>query len=154
MKIHAAKGTTRVPQRRRRHRGAEVIEAALVFPLLLGLAFGTVEFGYFFYLEHNLQAAAREGARAAIPAGAGDNTERGDLAIAAADRVMRSSGFGENLYEVTWEVLSDQDGEFFQVSVDVNWGEVNEGVRPMRMISLDDNGERFVTGTATMRIEQ
>jgi hypothetical protein len=27
-------------------------------------------------------------------------------------------------------------------------------VRPMRMISLDDNGERFVTGTATMRIEQ
>jgi len=139
---------------RRRRRGTEVLEAALVFPLLLALAFGTVEFGYYFYLEHNLQAAAREGVRAGIPAGAGDYDERGDLAIEAADRVMTASGFAPDSYEIAWEVLEGDDGEFFRVMVNTNWGDVNEGLRPMRLIQVGDNEERLVSGTATMRIEE
>ena len=39
---------------------AETLELAFALPLLLVLAFGTIEFGYWFYLEHNFQSAARE----------------------------------------------------------------------------------------------
>src|SRR5205823_6500363 len=59
----------RVPQvwrRQIRRRGTELLELGLVLGLiLLPVMFGTVEFGTYFYVEHNLQAAAREGARAA-----------------------------------------------------------------------------------------
>src|SRR4051812_16872520 len=49
-----------------RRRGNAVLEAALVLPILLALAFGTVEFGHFFYCKHTFQGAARDGARVAI----------------------------------------------------------------------------------------
>ena len=49
-----------------RPRGSAVLDAALVFPILLSLTFGTIEYGYYFYVKHSLQGAAREGARAAI----------------------------------------------------------------------------------------
>ena len=60
----------RARRRWRRRRGSEVLELALLLPLLLALTFGTVEFGFYFYLQHNIQAAAREGARAGVPYGA------------------------------------------------------------------------------------
>ena len=43
-------------RRLRRRRGGALIEAALVMPILLGLCFGMVEFGYFFFVKHTLQA--------------------------------------------------------------------------------------------------
>src|SRR3569833_782680 len=52
--------------RGRMRRGNAVLDAALVFPILLSLTFGTVEFGYYFYVKHTLQGAAREGCRAGI----------------------------------------------------------------------------------------
>src|SRR4051812_43809267 len=70
--------------------GAEVLEAALVFPILLALAFGTVEFGYYFYTEHNLTCAAREGARAGVPTSAASNPT--GATDAAVDVVMHQSG--------------------------------------------------------------
>src|ERR1700675_2516893 len=86
-------------QVRRRRRGSEVLEAALVFPILLALAFGTVEFGYYFYVEHNLESAAREGARAAVPAGL-DVSARADEVESAVDRVMTASGYQASDYEI------------------------------------------------------
>src|SRR6188508_1078119 len=59
-------------RRRGLRRGTEVLEMALVIPILMGLAVGLVEFGFFFFLQHNAQAAAREGARATVPFGATD----------------------------------------------------------------------------------
>ena len=56
----------RVVGGRRARRGNAVLETALVLPILLALSFGLVEFGYFFYVKHNMQGAAREGARVAI----------------------------------------------------------------------------------------
>ena len=53
--------------RRNRQRGNAVLETSLVLMFVLfPLTFGMVEFGYFFYVKHSLQGAAREGARAAI----------------------------------------------------------------------------------------
>jgi len=45
--------------------GAEIIEMALVLPLLLGLLFGIVEFGFLFQRYVFLTNAAAEGARVA-----------------------------------------------------------------------------------------
>jgi Flp pilus assembly protein TadG len=42
--------------------GQATIEMALVLPLLLGLTFNTVNFGYFFLMAVNLSAAPRSGA--------------------------------------------------------------------------------------------
>src|SRR5258708_27865599 len=58
------------PKISRRRFGGAVLETVLVMPVLLYLAFGVVEFGYFFYVKHSLEGAARDGCRAAIPAGA------------------------------------------------------------------------------------
>ncbi len=47
----------------RDERGAAVVEFAIIFPLLIILLFGMVDFGRAFFLRNNLVAAAREGAR-------------------------------------------------------------------------------------------
>lgn len=45
-------------------RGAAVVEFAIIFPLLIILLFGMIDFGRAFFLRNNLVSAAREGARA------------------------------------------------------------------------------------------
>jgi Flp pilus assembly protein TadG len=47
-------------------RGAELIEFALVFPLLLLVLFGIMDFGFLFQRYEVLTNAAREGARVAV----------------------------------------------------------------------------------------
>ena len=49
--------------RRRRERGAVLVEFAMVMPLLLGLTLGMVSFGTWYNNKLNLSTAAREGAR-------------------------------------------------------------------------------------------
>ena len=49
---------------RSRQRGAAAVEFALVLPLLLLLALGGVDWGWYFYLRGVVASAAREGARA------------------------------------------------------------------------------------------
>jgi Flp pilus assembly protein TadG len=51
---------------RRRRLGNAVLDAALVLPVLLSLTFGTVEYGYYFFLKHSMQGAVREGCRVGI----------------------------------------------------------------------------------------
>jgi Flp pilus assembly protein TadG len=48
---------------RRRARGQILVEFALVSPLLLGLLFGAIQFGYAFYTYNNLAKAVSGGAR-------------------------------------------------------------------------------------------
>jgi Flp pilus assembly protein TadG len=43
-----------------RRKGGALIETAFVLPVLLGLVFGCVEYGYFFYMKNIGAAAARE----------------------------------------------------------------------------------------------
>ena len=65
-------------QRLRSERGAELVEMALVLPVLLLVFMGIVEFGFMFMRFVVLTNAANEGARVAIlPSyGAGDAEER------------------------------------------------------------------------------
>ncbi len=50
-------------------RGASLVEFALVFPLFALLFFGIFEFGWYFYVQHTLQYATREGTRLALVGG-------------------------------------------------------------------------------------
>lgn len=54
------------PQRRLRDRGAVLIEAAIVMPLLLTLVMGIIEFGMVFSDMQTVGSSTRAGARAAV----------------------------------------------------------------------------------------
>ena len=66
----AVRGTSTVPRIRQGllacERGAELVEFALVFPMLLLVIVGIMDFGLLFQRYEVLTAAAREGARVAI----------------------------------------------------------------------------------------
>lgn len=57
---------TRLGHRARSERGAELIEFALVFPILLMVMLGIVDFGFLFQRMEVVTNAAREGARIAV----------------------------------------------------------------------------------------
>jgi Flp pilus assembly protein TadG len=62
-------------------RGASLIEAALVVPLLILLAFGAAEFGFVFLDFLNVSSAAREGAR--VGSAVGDAFDADTLILGA-----------------------------------------------------------------------
>src|SRR5688500_12619308 len=79
--------------RSRRRSGNALLDLAFVLPILLMLTFGAVEYGYALYVKHALQGAAREGARAAIVAGATQAQVQ-----AAIDGAMQVAGFPQTKY--------------------------------------------------------
>ena len=142
------------------------MDAALIFPVLLSLTFGSIEFGHFFYVKHTLQGAAREGARAAIVPGAtnANVTTAVTSAMTAAgiasnkyDVVIRSSSnVPSNLYTMTnsqLSALTDDTvssiaaGSGVSVIVWSNWGTI--GVRPIGVVGSTKN----VIGETVMRKE-
>lgn len=56
----------------RQEKGAELIEFALVFPVLLMTVLGIIDFGFLFQKYQVVTNAAREGARVAVLPGYGD----------------------------------------------------------------------------------
>jgi Flp pilus assembly protein TadG len=129
----------------RTRRGNAVLEAALVLPILLLLAFGTVEFGHFFYVKHNLQGAAREGVRAAI-IGSATNA---DVTRSVAD-AMALYGLANSGYSVTTSpgnISTAGEGDNVSVTVQCTWGEV--GMRPLALIGAN----KLVKAVAVMRKE-
>ncbi|MHC4131235.1 MAG: TadE/TadG family type IV pilus assembly protein [Planctomycetota bacterium] len=49
-----------------RYRGLGVVEAAIIFPILILLVFGLIEYGWLFLKMHQVHNAARHGARIAV----------------------------------------------------------------------------------------
>lgn len=137
---------------RRPRRGNAVLDMALVLPILLSLAFGTVEFGHFFWIKHNLQAAAREGARASIvPTATNQNV------IDAVKLSMDAAGIPQANYTVAItdtsatpvaiNVATVVAGTPIKVTVSASWGTV--GMRPLGVIS----SSKTVIGATVMRKE-
>jgi hypothetical protein len=62
----------RLPNRWRQERGAELVEFALVLPLMLLVLLGILDMGLLFQRYHVLTNAAREGARLAVLPGYAD----------------------------------------------------------------------------------
>ena len=134
---------------RRRRRGTEVLELGLVaFPILLTMVFGTIEFGTYFYVEHNMQAAAREGARAGVVAPA---DQRDDAVIAAVERVFSESSLNQMDGFSYDDPIIEVEDNYLNVTVRTTWDRVPEGLRPMLLIKNADKAE--LKGFAAMRIE-
>jgi Flp pilus assembly protein TadG len=122
---------------------------SLTLGILLYLSFGTVEFGYFFFVKNTVQGAAREGARVAItPTGSNaDVTTAVNGALQAAG--MRPADFTTTV-KVNNTVANCNTavgGQAIQVSVQATWGTV--GLRPLGIIKDD----KPVLAIATMRKE-
>lgn len=83
---------TTVPGAGRRSRAQALVEAALIFPLMLLLLLGLIDFGRAYYAGVALTAAAREGARLAIGPDQTDARVQQRVVEAAAD-AARWSGF-------------------------------------------------------------
>ena len=133
-------------RRRWQRAGTEILELALLLPLLLGLTFGTCEFGYYFFLQHNLQGAAREGARAAIPYGA----TQGD-AETKVSAFLSQAGLDPSLFTPSFSTDpgAASPGTDIIVTIDARWGDEGIGIRMLGFIDAD----KIVRGRAVMRKE-
>lgn len=56
-------------QKMRESRGGTAVEFALVLPFFALLILGTIDFGNYFFIEHTIQYATREGTRLALVGG-------------------------------------------------------------------------------------
>jgi len=63
----------------RRSRGASAVEFALIMPLFFLLLFGIVDFGWYFFNQHTIQYATREGTRLALVGGTVKDVDNNDL---------------------------------------------------------------------------
>jgi len=71
------------------------VEAALVFPLLLLLTMGAIEYGWLFLKAQHMTNAARQGARLAIR----PDVTNGEV-LALIDRLMAEGGLADSEYVV------------------------------------------------------
>src|SRR5213078_522162 len=136
----------------RRRRGNSVIEAVLVFPLLLGLMFGTTEYGYYFYIKHTLEGAAREGARIGIMP-SGDDTQVRQNVINYLSNAGLQTGTAtlDARYTLTIAPSSTTiaSGSPLSVTIATTWSSVGAGYRPLHLIPANQS----VAGKTTMRKE-
>ena len=121
-----------------------------MLPVLLAFSMGMVEFGYFFFCKHTIQAAARDGARTAILASATHAQ-----AQAAVKATMDNANFtNTQAYTVAFadplngnaisNVALVTKGSGIRVTVTANYGSV--GLRPLGVIPAN----KAVTGVTTM----
>ena len=136
---------TRIIRRRRSSRrlraGNALLDLAFVLPILLGLTFGAVEYGYAVYVKHALQGAAREGARRAIVAGA-----TAAQVQAAVDDSMQQAGFPQAKYTrpaiitpANW--ATSTAGTAVRVEVKATWSNVGVSVLPTVLGGIDPTKE-------------
>jgi Flp pilus assembly protein TadG len=132
-----------------------VLDLALVMPVLLGLTFGAMEYGYALYLKHTLQGAAREGARAAVVAGATSTDVQ-----TAVDGAMSAAGFAQSKYTrpptITTNPVSSPwtnaaMGAQVTVTVQATWGTAGVSVLPTWLGGIPTT--KVITGATSMRKE-
>ena len=121
-----------------RRRGATVLEAAFVIPILLSLAFGAVEVGYFMFVKHTLHGAARVGARVgSLP------TSTNAEVTTQVGNAMTAAGIPSNQYtlqvrnantDADITLSSTASSTPVKVTVSCTWGVVGNGLRPLGVI--------------------
>ena len=122
-------------------RGVVLIEAALVFPILLLLTFGLIEYGWLFLRMETITNAARRGARLAVTPDATSS----EVHSAISD-MMTTAGLADSGYAVTItpsDVSSLEPGEIVTVRIVVpNYKGISLTGAPM--IPVPDQIERRV----------
>jgi Flp pilus assembly protein TadG len=146
-------------QVRRFRSGNAVLDMALIMPLLIMLTFGAVEYGFALYIKHSLQAAAREGARAAVVQGAGATEVQ-----TVVDAAMNAAGFNTTKYTrpptieystngTTWSTAwaAAVAGNHIRVTVSTTWGTAGCKVLPNYLGGIPTT--KVLAGATTMRKE-
>jgi Flp pilus assembly protein TadG len=109
----------------RRGRGAALIEMAVVLVVLFYLVMGGVEFGWYMFSKHTVQAAARDAARAAIISNATHAQ-----ANAAITETMTSAGFGSGYTTQYQRVTAGPGGTLTYTTIsDISSVPRGEGIR-------------------------
>lgn len=130
-----------------RYRGNAVLDAALVLPILLAVAAGTAEFGYYFYVKHTLQGASRDGARVAIVPSATQAQ-----VTTAVSNAMSAAGFPSNKYTLTTNpsnIATAASGASITVTVQSTWSNIGVSMTAVPLISPS----KQVVGVTVMRKE-
>lgn len=123
---------------------------AIVIFVLSYLAFGTVEFGYYFFVKNAIEGAAREGSRAGAVPGNGNTA-----VTTAAQNAM--TGFPATSYSIAItdasgnaiDAATASAGTPIKVTVSATWSSIGAGFRPMTLIG----GTKSVSGACVMRKE-
>lgn len=149
--VRPAIGRVTRTARFRRSVGNALLDAALVLPILLSLSFGTVEYGYFFFVKHSMQGAVREGCRAGIVPGATNSTViqaiAASLKAAGLNSSMTSLDDKYTVVQSPSDISGLSPGAQITVELDANWGSFN--MRPLGLIS----DTKVVKGVTVMRKE-
>jgi Flp pilus assembly protein TadG len=106
-----------------RRNGVALLEAALVFPLLLLLTLALIEYGWLFMKIQQTTNAARHGLRAAVVPDA--TTAEAHAAVAT---LMTSAGLGSSGYSVTFspsDVSALSSGDTLSVTVTVPYENIS-----------------------------
>jgi Flp pilus assembly protein TadG len=125
------------------------MEMALMLPVLLGLAMGVGEYGYFIHVKSALQESAQRGAREAIQSSATDASVR-----SAVDSVMTAAGFQSTGYTVTTtpaSIVTISTGTNVTVTVQATWG--NFGVHMLATSMGGLSAGRQIVVASTMARE-
>lgn len=85
------------------HRGAVLVEFAMVLPLIVIIAFAMIEISRLMLLQHTADTAAYEGARHAIVPGATPGE-----ALRAAKELIDANGLRDVMIEVTPDVIVEE----------------------------------------------
>lgn len=137
----------------RRRRGGAILEAALVLPILFTISFGMVEFGYFFFVKHTLQAAAREGARMGIvPSGTNaqvTSTVATAMEAAGLDDIAYQVDIQHGASDASLNVATAAPQTPVKVVVHCTWSAIHSGLRPIGFI----DEAKQVRGSAVMMKE-
>jgi Flp pilus assembly protein TadG len=113
--------------RRAGQRGAAAVEFALVLPFLMLIVLGTIDWGYFFFVEQIVTNAAREGARVgsltpndpAAPDPAADAT-----AVAEAEGTAETYLTNAGLSAANATIAAVNDGNAVVVTVSYTTGSI------------------------------
>lgn len=95
----------------RHRRGAAIVEAAIVFPLLVVLTLAVIEYGWMFMQIHHVTNAARHGARMAAKSTASE-----DEASSSVAAILNEAGLGNSGYEVQFTSAASS-GDTLRVEV-------------------------------------
>jgi Flp pilus assembly protein TadG len=150
-RINRPLGRTRTPALRL---GSQLIELMFAIVVLLFLMLGMIEFGYYFFVKHSMQGAAREGCRAAIVPSA-DSTAV-TKAVAASLNAAGLNGSSVTLDGKYTLLLSPDNwasmtsGGSITVEVDASWNSF--GVRPLSQFR-SDTGDKTIKAITIMRKE-
>ena len=143
--------STRTPRLRR---GSQLIELSFAIFVLLFLMLGMIEFGYYFFVKHSMQGAAREGCRTAIVPSA-DSTAV-TKAVAASlnaaglntSSITLDSKYTLSLTPSSWTSMSS--GGSITLELDASWNAF--GVRPLSQFRKD-TGDKTIKAITVMRKE-